>query len=102
MVSLIYTTRSGIKLTLSEWIPLDQNRPVEPDTVSESEAEGVKPCNCFCTDQNLCSITRLMVEIGSLRIMGETSHPEILSLSLVQTILRTLAPASGLLVLFIA
>ena len=99
MVSLTYTTRAGIKLTLNEWIPLNLETTGGAGTVSESNQEGVSRCSCFCKDQNLCSITRLMVEIGSLRIMGETSHPEILSLSLVQTILRTLAPASGLVVL---
>ncbi len=49
-------------------------------------------------DKNLCSIARLMVEIGNLHIMGETSNPDILSRSLLQTILGTLGPASGMLV----
>ena len=67
-------------------------------TFLETKGDRVIPCNCKCTDKNLCSIARLMVEIGNLHIMGETSNPDILSRSLLQTILGTLGPASGMLV----
>ena len=39
-----------------------------------------------------------MIDVGPLRTMAETSDPQILSRAYLQTILSTLAPASGLLI----
>jgi hypothetical protein len=83
-------------LTLSEWIPRSQESTQRAGLPVEDVGQGVTPCNCLCQDHAACSTSRLMVEVDSLRIMAETSNPQILSRNLVQAILLTLGPASGL------
>jgi len=99
MVRLIYSTRAGIQLVLGEWIPKEPEAYSPIDRAYRDASAGTMPCNCFCNDQGECSISRLMLEVGPLRVSAETSDPYVLDRNLMGTILRTLAPASGLQIL---
>ena len=58
MVRLIYTTRQGIKLALSEWVPRD----LDTSGQVASASAGAMPCHCMCRDQNVCSTGCLTVD----------------------------------------
>jgi hypothetical protein len=92
MVQLVYTHPLGVRLTLSEWVLPDFTTTGQANNTSSN----VQRCNCLCQDHNRCSANRFMVDIGSLRISGESSDPLILSPEHIRVILTTLAPAGGL------
>lgn len=95
MVQLVYSHPKGVTLTLSEWLPEEGGIGV-PGGGVEAAPGQVVPCQCACSDPELCGVTRLMVDNGPLRIRGETSDPALLSTEHVRVILTTLAPAGGL------
>jgi hypothetical protein len=95
MVRLIYSDWRGAKLILDEWIPLDSEAANPGGKPPDGMAAGVRPCNCICQDHSVGSITRLMIQVDMVHVMGETSDPQLLSRQQVETILRTLGPALG-------
>ncbi len=90
LVQLVYFHPLGVTLTLTEWIPVALDLPATSNSMDPS----VRICNCIC--RNLSQSNRLMVDVGPVRITGETSDPLILSPEHVRVILTTLAPAGGL------
>jgi hypothetical protein len=101
MVRLIYTHRRGITVTISEWVPHNPEGTGPDAYGGANEASASLPgiCTCMRGDTGLydsTSSTRVMVTSGPLRVLAETSHPEIVLQSLLRAILLTLSPASGL------
>ncbi len=91
VVRLVYTHPIGVTLTLYE-----QQSNLTASTVDvNGTGSSVRACHCMCTG-DVSSSNALMVDDGTLHVMGETSDPALLSPLHVQTILTTLGPASGL------
>jgi hypothetical protein len=93
MAQLVYSHPRGVTLTLYEWRP-SETTAFDP---GDSTGANVQMCSCMCRDRSQCRADHLMVDMGDLRVVGETSDPLILSPEHVRVILTTLAPAGGLL-----
>jgi hypothetical protein len=93
LVQLIYTHPRGVQLTLNEWMS-ETSDASNPTNTSEL---GISQCYCLCRNGEVCQADHWMIDNGLVRVMGETSNPEILSSSHIQLILGTLAPAGGML-----
>jgi hypothetical protein len=86
MVQLIYSTRKGYSLTLSEWIPnLDSN----------GAASNVRRCLCICRTGQQCNMAGMELDVGSVRIKVEFSTPNLLAYDQFQLVLDTLGPAAN-------
>jgi hypothetical protein len=93
MAQLVYSHPRGVTLALYEWKPFE-TVAFDP---GDSTGASVQMCSRMCRDHSQCRADRLLVDIGDLRVVGETSDPLILSPEHVRVILTTLAPAGGLL-----
>jgi len=87
MIQLIYSTRRGYSLTLSEWIPIPQN--------SDSVASHVRQCLCICQSGEQCNMVGMELNVGSVRVKVEFSTPNLLPYDQLQFILDTLGPAAN-------
>lgn len=96
MVRLIYPTSQGVRLTLTEWIPRNLAPTDSTRQPFEGTAQNVQSCTCLCQDHNVCNLNHVVTQVGTLRVMAETTNWQVLPRSQVQTILSTLGPASGL------
>ncbi|RPJ27713.1 MAG: hypothetical protein EHM33_07035 [Chloroflexi bacterium] len=87
MIQLIYSTRKGDTLTLSEWLPSAQD-PAK--TVSNIR-------RCLCTQQTTqqCNMVGMELTVGSVQIKVEFSAPNLLYYDQLQLILDTLGPATN-------
>jgi hypothetical protein len=85
MVELTYTTRGGIRLVLSEWMP---RQPAG----STDANRGIR---CLCRSETVCDMFGVEVNIGQVRIKAILSVPNVLTYEQMQLILQTLGPAAN-------
>lgn len=97
LIQLIYTSRTGDKLVLSEWLP---SRSAEQEQVAEPSGRmvhGMHMCQCICRLHMLSnSPHHFMVDIGPLRVAVKMSSAQALTLAQLQAVLDTLGPAANL------
>src|SRR5574341_593027 len=62
MIQLIYSTRRGYSLTLSEWIPSQD---------SDSVASNARRCLCICQTGQQCNMAGMELNVGSVRVKVE-------------------------------
>jgi hypothetical protein len=86
MVQLIYSTRKGYSLTLSEWIPIQDSNRV---------ASNVRRCRCICRTGKQCNMAGMELDVGSVRVRVEFSAPNLLAYDQFQLVLGTLGPAAN-------
>jgi hypothetical protein len=87
MVKLIYATRKGETLTLSEWLPADQDAA---RTVS-----NIRRCLCLCRAAGQCNMAGMELNVGPVQIRVEYSTPNLLDFDQLQLVLDTLGPAAN-------
>jgi hypothetical protein len=87
MIQLIYSTRKGYSLTLSEWIPLTRG--------SDKVAPHVRQCLCICQTGKQCNMVGMELNVGSVRVKVEFSTPNLLAYDQLQFVLDTLGPAAN-------
>ena len=86
MVQLIYSTRQGYSITLSEWMPSDD---------SHQAASSGRRCLCMCHTGQQCNMVGMELNVGSVRIKVEFSTPNLLAYEELQFVLDTLGPAAN-------
>jgi hypothetical protein len=86
MIKLVYSTRKGDTLTLSEWLPDTQ--------VSDKAANGVR-CLCVCQTSGQCTMVGMELSVGSVQIKVEFSTPNLIFYDEMQFMLQTLGPATN-------
>jgi hypothetical protein len=87
MVQLVYKTRQGNSLTISEWLPSGQG--------SGQVAAHVMSCLCVCLSGGQCNMTGMELVVGQVRVKVEFSAPNILTYNEFQFVLETLGPAAN-------
>lgn len=83
MIQLVYPTRKGNRLVLSEWIP-------ETQAVNET-----RRCMCVCRKPGECESTGVEMTSGAVRIKIELSIPNLVTSEQMQFVLDTLGPAAN-------
>lgn len=96
MVRLIYSTPREVRLTLSEWIPKDAQTTDAARQVSADTTASLQACMCLCRTNGVCDLGQVMTQVGPLRVVASSSNGQLVPRNLMQAILSTLAPASGL------
>ncbi len=87
MIQLVYITHKGNMLTLSEWIPNDQDL--------DQTVENVRRCRCICRSPDQCELLGYELTSGPVHIRVELSLPNLLSQDQMQFVLDTLGPAAN-------
>ena len=88
MIQLVYKTRGGNSLTISEWLPDDQG--------SGQVAAHVMHCLCTCmSGAEQCNMTGMELTVGQVHVKVEFSAPNILTYNEFQFVLETLGPAAN-------
>jgi hypothetical protein len=87
MIQLIYSTRKGDSLTLSEWLPSAQD--------SGKTVSNTRHCLCICQTVQQCSMVGMELNVGSVQIRVEFSTPNLLYYDQLQLVLDTLGPATN-------
>lgn len=85
MVRLIYSTRRGDTLTLSEWLP---EAPIS------GAANGTR-CLCVCQTNGQCTMVGMELTVGSVQVKVEFSTPNLIFYDEMQFMLQTLGPATN-------
>jgi hypothetical protein len=86
MIQLIYSTRRGTSLTLSEWMP-------EADS-AQASSKGAR-CLCVCQAGQQCNMVGMELNVGAVRVRVEFSDPNLLAYEELQFMLDTLGPAAN-------
>ena len=84
MIRLIYSTRKGDSLTLSEWMPANQG-----------SGKVLSNCLCVCQTGQQCNVVGMELNVGSVRVKIEFSTPNLLYYDQMQFMLDTLGPAAN-------
>ena len=87
MIQLIYPTRRGDSLTLSEWLPSTQG--------SGKAVSDVVRCICVCQTNQQCTMVGMELSVGSVKIKVEFSTPNLIVHDQMQFMLNTLGPATN-------
>lgn len=83
MIKLIYPTRKGNQLVLSEWIPESQ------------DIDQSRRCICVCREPGECISSGVEMTSGAVRIKIELSIPNLVTNEQMQYVLETLGPAAN-------
>lgn len=87
MVQLIYSTRQGSALALSEWIPSDQG--------ADQAESNARLCRCICRSPTVCDVIGAEFSVGLVRVSVQLSAVNLLSHDQLQFVLDTLGPAAN-------
>lgn len=87
MIRLVYSTRKGDTLTLSEWLPIAQR--------SAKTVSNVRRCLCVCRTAGQCNMAGMELNVGSVQIRVEFSAPNLIYYDQLQLLLDTLGPAAN-------
>jgi hypothetical protein len=87
MIQLIYATRNGYSITLSEWIPAPLG--------SSATASNERRCLCICRSNTQCNMVGMELSVGLVRIKVEFSVSNLLPYDQLQLLLDTLGPAAN-------
>lgn len=85
MVQLIYSTRKGDSLTLSEWLAAEQD--------SGKAVSNTRRCLCVCQTTQQCNMVGMELSVGAVQLKVEFSTPNLLYYDQMQLMLDTLGPA---------
>ncbi|HSA99065.1 MAG TPA: hypothetical protein VLE49_00330 [Anaerolineales bacterium] len=86
MIQLVYSTRRGDSLTLSEWLPVAEG---------SRKVANVARCTCLCQANQQCKMVGMELNVGSVRIKVEFSTPNLIYRDEMQYLLQTLGPATN-------
>lgn len=86
MIQLIYSTRRGTSLTLSEWMP---------DAASAQTSSKAGRYLCICDTGQQCKMVGMELIVGSVQVKVEFSAPNLLAYDELQFVLETLGPAAN-------
>ncbi len=87
MIQIIYSTRKGDTLTLSEWMPSNQGAAkILSNTVS---------CLCVCVSEQQCRMLGMELNKDPVRVRMEFSTPNLIFFEEFQFMLDTLGPATN-------
>jgi hypothetical protein len=86
MIKLVYPTRKGDTLTLSEWLPTAQPGKVISNT---------RRCLCVCQSAEQCNMLGMELRVGLVQIRVEFSTSNLLYYEEFQFVLDTLGPATN-------
>ncbi len=87
MISLIYATRRGGTLTLTEWIPGGQ---------ISNEAADTRQCRCICRSLTEPDLTGAEISVEGLRVSARLSVAGLISPEQMRFVFGTLGPATNL------
>lgn len=87
MIQLIYSTRKGDSLTLSEWLP-------DPQDFGKT-VSNTRRCLCICKTGQQCNMLGMELNVESVQIKAEFSTPNLLYYDQMQLMLDTLGPAAN-------
>ncbi|RPI30683.1 MAG: hypothetical protein EHM70_13275 [Chloroflexota bacterium] len=87
MIQLVYPTRKGNSLVLSEWISAEAE--------SDEEAKRSPRCRCTCRLPDECEMLALEVTVGKLQVLLEFSVANLLTYEQLQFVIDTLGPAAN-------
>jgi len=87
MIQIIYSTRKGDTLTLSEWIPSNQG--------AAKVLSNTMNCLCVCVSEQQCRMLGMELNKDSVRVRIEFSTPNLLFYEEIQFMLDTLGPATN-------
>jgi hypothetical protein len=87
MIQLIYSTRKGDTLTLSEWLPMDSS--------SGKTVSNIRRCLCLCQTARQCNMVGMELSVGLVQIKLEFSTPNLIYYDQMQLMLDTLGPAAN-------
>jgi hypothetical protein len=86
MIRLVYATRRGDSLTLSEWLP---------GTEGGKAVSSLARCVCLCQANQQCSMIGMELMVDSVRVKIELSSPNLIAHDQMQFMLQTLGPAAN-------
>ena len=84
MIRLIYSTRKGDSVTLSEWLPANQDA-----------GKVLANCLCVCQTGQQCNMVGMELNVGPVRVKIEFSTPNLFPYEEFQFVLATLGPAAN-------
>ncbi len=87
MIQLIYSTRKGETLTLSEWLTAAQG--------SGKMVSNIRRCLCICQTAQQCNMLGMELNVGSVQVRVEFSSPNLVYYDQMQLMLDTLGPAAN-------
>jgi len=87
MIQIIYSTRKGDTLTLSEWTPSNQG--------AAKVLSNIMNCLCVCVSEQQCRMLGMELNKDSVRVRIEFSAPNLLFYEEIQFMLDTLGPATN-------